>query len=111
MRIINLSEFKNLPQGTIYSGYEPQAFKGLFVKGAVGDYDYFEESLIGNIDCCSSTEFFELLDLAEITGASLKLDFDCFGRNGLFNNDQLYAVYEIADLKGLIKILMEAIIE
>lgn len=53
--------------------------------------------MIGNIECESSEEFVDKLDLAKDKGLSLALDFYCTCRNGRFEDDQLYAIYEKDD--------------
>ena len=59
--------------------------------------------MIGNIECESSEEFVDKLDLAKDKGLSLALDFYCTCRNGRFEDDQLYAIYEKDDIRGLIE--------
>ena len=40
---------------------------------------------------------------------SLKLDFDICGRNGMYDDNQLYAVYEKDDIEGLINVLKQCV--
>lgn len=98
MRIVNKSVFYQLPAGTIFSEYKPVVFNGKPV-------DYVEMSLIGNVDAKSSDDFTDILEEARTTGSSFDLDFDFFGRNGMYEEEQLYAVYESRDLAGLISAL------
>lgn len=105
MRIVDQDEFLSMPAGTVYSEYMPQVFTGLFVKESGSEKysnDYIETSLIGNIKCEDSSEFAEKLFDAVEVGSEVDLDFESGGRNGMFNSEQLYAVYSKEDVKGLI---------
>ena len=71
MKIVNKTEFYALPEGTLYSDYEPCIFTSLKVKGSTlyseeKPTDFIYESLIGNIDAESSSHFVDMLDDAEI---------------------------------------------
>ena len=105
MRIINKQEFLVLPEGILYSEYEPCAFYGLKVKGETWESDYLEIDLIGNIAANDSVDYIDRLDYALENRTSLELDFDSDSRNGLFEDNTLYAVYEQKDLNELISSL------
>lgn len=111
MKIIDRKEFLRLPSGILFSEYEPCAFYGLRIKhDSVGSNDYIEESLIGNIYCDSSNDFVDKLDFAKKNKTSLKLDFlENGSRNGCYENNQLYAVYEKQDLVDLIDTLKQCV--
>jgi len=105
MKILNKEEFFKLPQGTVYSEYDPLTFHSLFIKGEQLTVDYIELDLVGNIEYNNSDEYCEILEEAKETGKSFKLDFENYGRNGMYSDDQLYAVYEKEDIEGLINTL------
>ena len=110
MRIINRQEFLTLPEGTVFSEYEPCAFTGLFIK--IGDClldDYFELPLVGNVKCRGSEGFIEILEQARKSGEGFDLDFDGGERNGCFEDEQLYAVYDRQDIQQLIERLKECL--
>jgi len=110
MKIINREEFLKLPSGTLFSEYKPCSFYGLLIKyDSCGYNDYYENELIGNIEMNSSEDFIDKLVIAEKERTSLKLDFDICGRNGMYDDNQLYAVYEKEDIKGLINVLKQCI--
>ena len=107
MKIVDKAEFYALPEGTLYSDYEPFIFSGLKIKqrtiyseGKPIDFAY--ECLIGNVESDSSNQFFDILYKAKKENASFKLDFDCCERDGLYDENQMFAVYEKEDLDGLI---------
>jgi len=103
MKIVNLEAFRLLPPGTLYSKYKPCTFDGLMIKGQTWEHDFIYQDLIGNIECTDSGDFCNKLDEALENSKSLGLDFDCMSRDGLFDEDQLFAIYEDEDVKGLIK--------
>ncbi len=112
MKIIDREAFLQMPKGTVFSEYEPCIFTGLFVKNNNPDPkfdDYFEQQLIGNVECNDSGAFVEALDTAQSSGTSFSLDFDVSGRNGMFDNDQLYAVYEQEDIESFIAVLQKVL--
>ena len=53
--------------------------------------------------------FFDKLHDALENGTSLDMDFRCSGRDGCFEKDQLFAVWEKKDVEMLISRLQECI--
>lgn len=89
MRILKFSEFAALPPGAIYSYYKPAICRGLFRKGETilwdGEArDFFESSLVPN--CWN--------------GEPPTVD-NIVSRWGLYEYDQLFAVFESKDLETL----------
>lgn len=110
MKILNREEFFKLPQGVLYSEYEPDdLFYNMFIKGEQLKSDYVEMSIIGNIEANSSDERYETIDSAKENKNSIKLDFEKYGRNGMYDEEQLYALYEKQDLEDLIKCLQKSL--
>lgn len=106
MRIVNKQEFYKLPNGTLYSEYRPCYFSGLQIKNETifdGDrpVDFFYEDLIGNVDADSSGDFFDILEKCEKDKSEFNLDFDCGSRDGLYEEDALYAVYNTDEIIAL----------
>ncbi len=86
MRIVNFHEFCGLPDGTVFSYWEPCIVSGLYrrgsvISGDVGPIDFFEASLIA----VSWNGEFPVCDLVE-------------SRWGMFDHDQLFLVYEPQDI-------------
>lgn len=102
MRIVNRQEFLAMPEGTLYSDYEPQVFSGLKIKGEKWGNDFIYQDLIVNVDCLSSGHLVDILVSAEQNRESFSLDFDCGCRDGLYEKDALFAIYEPEDVIGLI---------
>jgi len=107
MRIVNLEDFRAMPFGTIFSKYAPCCFDGLMVKKEVLENDFYYQDLIGNVKGGSFEDFSSKCTGAE-KGDSLSLDFDCWERDGLYEKEQLYAVYEIEDVEKIIEVFFES---
>ena len=102
MKILNRKDFLALPDGVLYSKYEPCIFGPLEIKGESWENDFLTQQIADAVDCNDSGEFFNILLDAKETGNSFALDFYSEGRDGLFDEDQLFAVWEHADISALI---------
>lgn len=104
MKIVSYTELQALPAGTIFSYYEPCLFSGLHKKGPPQRCDLVEADLIAPIACNNSEGFIDQCGKAE-KGEDVPLDFEYYGREGLFNEKQLYAVYSGEDIAALVRAL------
>lgn len=111
MKIVNLKSFRALPSGTLFLKYEPCVFGELQVKGDTWEYDFLCGEMAAPIDANSSDDYGNKLDDAMENGTSVALDFDCYGRDGCFDDNQLFAVYEKEDMEKLISKLQECMKE
>jgi hypothetical protein len=111
MRIVTQKEFYDLPVDTLYSIYDPCIFNGLFIKKETiysedGEgIDFYYQDLIGNVKTNLSESILEILSKAELDGSRFRLDFRSIDRDGLFDQDALYAIYEKNEVKDLISCL------
>lgn len=107
MKIVDRKTFLGLPAGVLYSKYESFVFDELEIKGeSIGSDDFYTQRIAGAVKCDDSNEFINLLDGAQLNGTSFSLDLNCEDRDGMFDQDQLFAVWEadeIADLISRIK--------
>jgi hypothetical protein len=101
MKIVNLEVFRKMPVGTIFLKYQPFAFEDLQCKGETWDGDFLSENISHWPDCNSSDDFEDKLQLSQDTGESILLDFDSTGRDGCYDDDQLFAVYDRRDVEML----------
>ena len=110
MKIVSLSIFLSLPPGTLFSKYSPCAFDELLIKGdsCSGAPDFFYQSIASAVDCNGSSDLMDVLDKAERDGTSVSMDFDCQGRDGMFEQGQLFAVWESADVEAFMTRLQTA---
>ena len=109
MRIVDRQTFLSLPAGTLYFKYAPHAFGDLGIKDATiydadnQGIDWFYQSLDSIDDGADSTDRWEILHQAATTGSRFAMNFDIQDRDGLFDEDQLFAVFELPDTINLIK--------
>jgi len=104
MKIVNKQEFYNLPNGTLYSDYEPYVFNNLKIKldtlcdSNRSPFDFYYQDLIGNVFSNDGSKLVDTLDLAIKDKTSFALDFGSISRDGLFEENQLFAIYEAKDI-------------
>lgn len=109
MRIVNRKEFLSMPSGTVYSHYMPQVSEGLMIKGDTWTNDWLYQDLLFNVEGESSDEASDKLTDAEENGTSFKLDLNCGSRDGMFDENQLFMVYEKSDIERLIEALKDCL--
>jgi len=100
-----------LPAGTVFSYYEPCFFRELNIKDSSPNEDSPDFScsdLIGAVENDGSEDFTGKCDAME-RGESVPVDFESSGREGLFDDSLLYAVYETQDVEKLIQRLKETL--
>ena len=94
-----------MPEGTLYSNYSPFVFNDLCIKDdnpKTGCPDFSCSSLIGAVENNGDSNFTINCEKMEF-GESMPVDFEFSGREGLFDEDMLYAIYEKDDVIKLIK--------
>ena len=102
MRIVNLDTFLDMPGEVLFAKFGRSYFEELEIKsGNSGDVDFVTQQVL-QVACSSSGEMYGILDEAE-AGKPFSLDLDYAGRDGCFDRDQLFAVYEEGDLRQLIE--------
>lgn len=105
MKIVNLKEFLYLPAGTLFAKFSPVFFGELCIKGQnSGERDFCVQTLL-QVD--GNDVDMTLLNAMD-SGESFVLDLDCQGGDGIYNDKQLFAVYEEQDAKQLITRLLKA---
>lgn len=112
MKIVNRRAFLALPAGTVFAKYHPCTFWEFSIKtGNSPTNDFYCSAIVSAIESSGCEAFGRKLDAAEHGGVSLPMDFESSGRDGEFNLDQLFAVWEPADVEGLISRLQWALAE
>jgi hypothetical protein len=110
MRILNKKDFLKLPEQTLFSYYAPGNFRELNIKlDTVRENDFLDDSIIGAVDAVSTGDLFDKLDVMSELGGSAPMDFEQTDREGLYENEQLYAVYEKEDVEKLIARLQKTL--
>jgi hypothetical protein len=106
MKLLNREEFLKLPEGTLYSEYDPHVFGDIRVKGVSGEgNNVYALDLIG----LSSDGFNDFNEAANafVETKQGDLDFDCYCRDNILE-DQLFAVFEAKELSEMTKLLQTA---
>lgn len=111
MRIVNRQSFLALPAGTLFSKFQPVIFGELNIKGESTPNDFYYQDIAGAVACDNSDEFMDILERAIRTGESFDLNLECMGRDGLYDADQLFAIWEPKDVTALIARLESAMQE
>lgn len=94
MRIVGLDEFLSLPSGTVFAKYRPQIFDELCVKGdSINESSDFFYRPVWEPYAYSSSELHDVLVAAEERKEEVQIDTDCWQRDGLFEYEQLFAVF------------------
>lgn len=109
MRIINLKEFLKLPEGTLYVKFDPVLFDELSIKeSSISDLDWIYSPII-NVDAIDSADIYGITNESLVEGSSFDLDINCTTREGMYDESQLFAVYEKSDVKQLIQKLNDSL--
>jgi hypothetical protein len=106
MKIVNRIAFFTYPSGTLFCKYEPSGdFGQLEIKLCSADKwanDFVSTEIHGWIKGCSnSDEYFDKTNRAE-AGEAFMFDLESSSRDGLYDENQLFAVYDSNDLQALI---------
>jgi hypothetical protein len=108
MKILTRTQFLALPAGVLFAKYTPSYFGPLELKDSTcGENDFFSLEIASAIEWKNSDEMLERLDRAE-AGESIAMDFDTVGRDGLFDRDQLFAVWESADVAAFLATIQKS---
>ena len=111
MKIITRADLMKMPSGTVFSYYEPCTFTGLYIKDSEPEPDYPDfnvSDLIGAIECNSHNDFSTKCQQM-VLGESMPVDFESSGREGLFEDEQLFSIYEKQDVEKLINRLASSL--
>lgn len=111
MKLLNRTEFLQMPSGTVYSYYEPCIFTELNIKTSESkdyqnDFVYFR--LIGQFDIPVGRGYTEICKKLE-SHESIPASFEETMREGLFNDKQLFLVYEKEDVERMIQALQDTL--
>lgn len=106
MRIVDRKTFMDMPLGTVFAEIEePWAIGSLSVKVEnSGDIDFYETNFTW-VDASDSGQAMDRLEeMLEDPNVSYPVD-RAIGRNGLFNRDAVYLIYEPDDIKYIVDTL------
>lgn len=110
MLIVNRETFMKLPPDTVFSKYEPCVFGDICIKGeSSAGIDFYYSSIADGFDWGSTEEFVAILECAEKHGESVSMQFNEVQRDGFFDKEQLFAVWENKDVLALINRLKQCV--
>jgi len=123
MRILNREAFMRCPEGTVFLDYKPHYFGHLSIKtcgpktlksdGHLDDFYRIDVDTLLNVgehgkgSSSGSDEAFSLMDRA-LAGERVDLHFDGDSRDGMFDEEALFAVLDPEDVQRLIAVLANA---
>ena len=103
MRLYRRADFLKLPEGTIYAKGQPQFFGGIEVKGESLPNDFITLGLVwfeSGGDCGGEKDLGYRFDNMLENGASYPMQ-SSYGRDGCFDDEDIFLVWEEADLLKL----------
>jgi hypothetical protein len=104
MKIVSREDFTRLPAGTIYAKTKPCYFEELSVKGDTLGRDWLCRGLC---DYEAAGEFIDAWSAMRDRGESRPLS-ESQGRDGCFDDEDSFLIYEAADLDMLADIVAQA---
>lgn len=109
MKIVDLATFRAMPSGTVFQKFTPNAFEGLQILESAEGPDFVAtdlcEGLMSGDDWKEADN--KIRDMHE-NGASHPVSFDNSSRDGMFDRDQMFAVWSPEDVEVLMRRLEEA---
>lgn len=107
MRIVDRATFLAMPSGTVYQKYQPCCFDAIEIKQDTCGNDWYELCGVSSPDFAdnhSSDDFEDICTRME-NGSSEKMVFQTICRDGYFDYDQRFAVWEPDDIKAFHNLL------
>ena len=120
MKILNREKFLACPIGTVFFDFKPTNFTGLAVKmsgpedAVRASNDFFRINIdsilnVGTVESGESSngtnEALEMLDRAVVGAGDFGLFFDCMSRDGMYEDDAMFVVFDDADVQRLVAAL------
>lgn len=103
MRIVNKETFLKLPSNTLYCKYTSLGIFGeLYIKlGSLSNDWYYSEITGWPQGCDTSDDFYSKMGLAE-GGEEFSFDMEVGSRDGMYEEEEYFAVFDKEDVKALI---------
>lgn len=98
MKVLNLEQFLGRPAGTIFCKYEPCCVECLEIKAEnINENDFVAMSIDGFSSNDSS---------GGGVGDEFEYRDDYYGRDGLYEEDQLFLVYSKKEIEKMVNVLL-----
>jgi len=111
MKIVDHKTFMAMPPDTLFSKWRPCCFDELTIKGDSISCDFFAQDIASAIEPFGLESLSETCDRSAETGEQISIDLECQGRDGCFDDEQMFAVWEAADVVKLIERLQKCLPE
>ena len=102
MKIITRDEFMKLGEDVLYSKYEPYIFEELLIKKKSIPNDWFYLEIKSAVDMQNTNHILS-------AGQSIDMDFDIMSRDGCYDKEQLFAIYEKKEIQKIITKLQKCL--
>lgn len=115
MKIVDRATLMSLPAGTVFQTFDPIVFGEIMVKGETwpsrsGGLGDFLQSPLSAVDGDPSHGSWKrLIEANQYVGLEVELDHDCTSREGLFDPDQLYAVWSADEVNAVAQRLLKTL--
>lgn len=113
MKLLNKKEFLKLHDGTMYFEKPKDEnacyFGDLCIKGeSLSSHDFYEIDIISpDLSPILNEQYYESFERLE-KGETLKIDFNYGGRNGMYDDTDMYYVLDKEDVKSLLDVITDA---
>lgn len=114
MKILDRKQFLALPSGVLYSKFRYSIMEGLYIKyDTTAGGDWVNVSLIDSPLTFTGdySDMDEIYEKSHKEGTSFELDYEATARDGLYEDEQLFAVYEKEDFVKLITFLSSHVLQ
>jgi len=108
MKIVDRKTFMQLPTGTMFQKYTPEICEELCIKDSnLLDIDFWYYCIDGihAVDGDDDVQVSDMLYQAERDGQSFNSDLRVVSRDGCFDQDQLFLIWEPADVAKLVDLI------
>lgn len=109
MKILNRTQFMAMPKYTLFCKFEPHCFGELQIKHESYEHDFCSILVAHAVQTNDLGDFVEAMEKLMKDGGSIGMDFSYYGRDGQYDKDQLFAVWEKSDIHGLMEQLERCI--
>lgn len=110
MRTVDRATFLQLPAGTVFAKYEPQVLDEVCIREDTVHGDFVVQHLDPWFEGYDdSLAYHDVLEAMRLGATSPPVDYEYCGRDGLFDDDQMFAVWDKADVMALIARLQKAL--
>lgn len=109
MKIVDRQTFLTYPDGTVFAKYQPHVLDPIAIKGETMGNDFVVQHTTPWFEGADDDgDYGAIMHAMQLGADSPPLDYDFAGRDGLFDRDQLFAVFSAADVDALIARLAQA---